>query len=63
MGSTSRISGQAALLDALVARQVSEHLTLRARQPEVSRILLEALAHEPGHVVQQKGEHCARAVP
>ena len=52
----SRISASAALLDALVARQMRQHLALRARQPKPARILLEALAHQARHVVQQEAE-------
>ena len=48
--------GQRALLDALVARQMRQHLALRPGQPEVARILLEALAHQAGHVVQEEAE-------
>ena len=48
--------GQAALLDALVARQMRQHRALRAREPEPARILLEALAHQAGHVVQQEAK-------
>ena len=48
--------GQRALLDALVARQMRQHLALRAGQPELARILLEALAHQAGHVVQEEAE-------
>ena len=48
--------GQAALLDALVARQMRQHRALRAREPQPARVLLEALAHQAGHVVQEKTE-------
>src|SRR6266404_20347 len=45
---------QRALLDALVARQMGQDLPLRAGQPQAARILLEALAHQPRHIVKQK---------
>jgi len=49
---------ETALLDAFVARQMRQHLTLRTRQPEPvrRRVLLEALAHQAGHVVQQESD-------
>src|SRR4051794_18881070 len=53
--------GERALLDALVAGEVGEHLPLRAGEPEVARILLEPLAQEPGDVVQQESKGDGKA--
>jgi hypothetical protein len=46
--------GKAALLDALMTRQIGKHLPLRPRESELAGAMLEALAHEARHVVQKK---------
>jgi hypothetical protein len=37
-------------------REMGENLPLRARQIEAARALIEALAHQPGYVVQEEAE-------
>jgi len=48
--------GKAGLVYALMACKMGEHLPLRACQIEAARTLVEALAHQPGDVVQQEAE-------
>src|SRR5258705_13426148 len=50
---------QAALIDALVVRQIGQHLPLRARQAGAARVLLKASPQQPRDVMQQKSK-CRR---
>src|SRR2546430_13975334 len=50
---------QAALVDALVIRQIGQHLPLRPRQAGVSRVLLKASPQQSRDLVQQKSK-CSR---
>jgi len=44
------------LIDALVVSQIGQHLPLRPRQAEVSRVLLEASPQQSRDVMQQKSK-------
>src|SRR5260221_2386653 len=48
--------GKACLVDAFMPREMGENLPLRACQIEAARALVEALAHQPGYVVQEEAE-------
>src|SRR6266403_5478663 len=50
---------QAALVDALVVRQIGQHLPLRPRQAGVARVLLKASPEQSRDVMQQKSK-CRR---
>src|SRR6266446_212288 len=50
---------QAALVDALVVRQIGQHLPLRPRQAGAARILLKASLEQSRDVMQQKSK-CRR---
>src|SRR4029077_2544198 len=47
---------QACLTDALVAREVTKHLTLRQREFELARVALKVGSIQPRHVAHQKAE-------
>jgi hypothetical protein len=52
--------GECALLNAVIVRQVSQDLPLRARQAQAFRLLLEPLAEQSGYIVQQETERFFR---
>src|SRR6195256_3339231 len=52
---------QAALVDALVVRQIGQHLPLRPRQAGAARVLLKASLEQSRDVMQQKSKcRCVR---
>lgn len=53
--------GKRALLDALVACEIGEHLPLRAGEPEFARVLLETLPQKARGVIDQEAKSDGKA--